>query len=97
MVDVLASRGDERRGSLRYVSGSRQTGDDPEISECGNAAGLNTPSPHGECIAVEERTQGTETSKYLKEQRKKLIPSVAASERGGAQTDLRVGVAGALS
>ena len=96
-MDVLASRGDERRGSLRYVSGSRQTGDDPGISECGNAAGLNTPSPHGECIAVEERTQGTETSKYLEEKRKKLIPSVAASERGGAQTRIRPGVAGALS
>ena len=72
-------------------------GDDPGISECGNAAGLNTPSPRGECIAAEERTQGTETSKYLQEQKKTLIPSVAASERGRAQTSLRAGVAGALS
>ena len=46
----------------------------------------NTQLPAGECIAGMERTQGTETSKYLEEKRKKLIPSVAASERGGAQT-----------
>ena len=32
-------------------------------------------------------TQGTETSKYLEEQKTIVIPSVAASERGGAQTD----------
>ena len=50
-----------------------------------------------EYIGCKKRTQGTETSKYLEEQRKKLIPSVAASERGGAQTGLRSGVEGALS
>ena len=32
------------------------------------------------------RTQGTETSKYLKEKKSIEIPSVAASERGVAQT-----------
>jgi len=32
----LGSRGDERRGSLRYASVSRQTDYDPEISEWGN-------------------------------------------------------------
>ena len=36
----------------------------------------------GECIAGTERTQGTETSKYLEEKKKTLIPSVAASESG---------------
>ena len=35
-VDALAPRGDEGRGRLRYASGSRQTGLDPEISEWGN-------------------------------------------------------------
>ena len=35
-VDALAVRGDERRGSLRKASGSRQTDFDPEISEWGN-------------------------------------------------------------
>ena len=43
-----------------------------------------------------ERTQGTETSKYLEEKKKTLIPSVAASESGTAQTGIRPGVAGAL-
>ena len=42
----------------------------------------NTQSPAGECIAGMERTQGTETSKYLEEKKETSIPSVAASERG---------------
>ena len=37
-VDALAVRGDERRGSLRKASGSRQTDFDPEVSEWGNPA-----------------------------------------------------------
>ncbi len=32
------------------------------------------------------RTRGTETSKYPQEKKTKVIPSVAASERGEAQT-----------
>ena len=32
------------------------------------------------------RTRGTETSKYPQEKKTKVIPQVAASERGGAQT-----------
>ena len=35
-----------------------------------------------EFIGKVERTQGTETSKYLEEKKKTLIPSVAASESG---------------
>ena len=35
-----------------------------------------------EFIGGVERTQGTETSKYLEEKKKTLIPSVAASESG---------------
>ena len=34
----------------------------------------NPPSLPGECIAWVERTQGTETSKYLQEKRKTFIP-----------------------
>ena len=34
----------------------------------------------------EESTQGTETSKYLQEEKSNEIPQVAASERGRAQT-----------
>ena len=34
------------------------------------------------------QTQGTETSKYLQEQKITMIPQVVASERGRAQTGL---------
>ncbi len=37
-------------------------------------------------ILMGERTQGTETSKYLEERKSTETPLVAASERGGAQT-----------
>ena len=37
-----------------------------------------------EHIGSERQTQGTETSKYLKEKKATAIPSVAASERGTA-------------
>jgi hypothetical protein len=39
-----------------------------------------------EFIGLAEQTQGTETSQYLEEKKSKEIPSVAASERGSAQT-----------
>ena len=50
-VDALAVRGDERRGSLRKASGSRQTDFDPEISEWGNPASTSWLS-HTESIGV---------------------------------------------
>ena len=40
----------------------------------------------GEFIARWRRTRGTETSQYLQEKKTNVIPSVAASERGKAQT-----------
>ena len=39
-----------------------------------------------EYIAQSRQTQGTETSKYLKEEKENSIPLVAASETGRAQT-----------
>ena len=42
--------------------------------------------PVSEYIASEEQTQGTETSKYLKEYKSTEIPVVVASETGLAQT-----------
>ena len=39
-----------------------------------------------------ELTQGTETSKYLEEEKSNEIPQVAASESGVAQTILHVGM-----
>ena len=50
-----------------------------------------------ESIGIEKVTRGTETSKYPEEEKETSIPSVAASERGRAQTTLRCGVAGHLS
>ena len=35
---------------------------------------------------MKRQTRGTETSKYPEEEKTKVIPSVAASERGEAQT-----------
>src|SRR5687768_11718821 len=56
---------------------------------------LNHGFPNGETRQVErpvtptgEPTQGTETSKYLQEEKSNEIPQVAASERGLAQTGL---------
>ena len=40
-VDGLAVRSDERRGSLRKASGSRQTDFDPEMSEWGNPPNIS--------------------------------------------------------
>ena len=42
----------------------------------------NSRSLPPECIGRVERTQGTETSKYLEEKKETSIPSVAASESG---------------
>ena len=44
------------------------------------------PLPIAEYIGYVEGTQGTETSKYLEENKEKSIPPVAASEKGIAQT-----------
>ena len=53
---------------------------DPEISEWGNPM-------TGRVITMNMgRTQGTETSKYLQEEKTTVIPQVVASERGTAQT-----------
>ena len=67
------------------------------MSEWGNPVetGNRLPSSMAECIGHEKPTQGTETSQYLQERKSTETPSVAASESGIAQTDLRIGVAGA--
>ena len=53
---------------------------DPRISEWGN------PIPGRGITMNMGLTQGTETSKYPQEKKTRVIPQVAASERGGAQT-----------
>ncbi len=52
----------------------------------GQPTGRNGPVPLPEPIGQEEGTRGTETSKYPQEEKERSIPSVAASERGRAQT-----------
>ncbi len=53
---------------------------DPRVSEWGNPA-------HGRCATTDVgRTRGTETSKYPQEEKTTVIPRVAASESGLAQT-----------
>ena len=59
---------------------SRQIGFDPQISEWGNPFGVTAKDP------IWRRTEGTETSKYLEENKSTEILLVAASERGTAQT-----------
>ena len=53
---------------------------DPWISEWGN------PVTRRVTTTNVGRTQGTETSKYLQEEKTTVIPQVVASERGAAQT-----------
>ena len=49
----------------------------------------NRMSSRAEYIGAAKRTQGSETSQYLQEQKSSEIPPVAASEKGRAQTVLR--------
>jgi hypothetical protein len=74
---------------LRYASGSGQTCFDPEISEWGNPLAWERKYPLVSKVASEERTEGTETSKYLEEYKSTEILLVAASERRLAQTSMR--------
>ena len=50
----------------------------------GKPKGIHLPLLPAESIGRTERTQGTETSKYLQEKKSKEIPLVAASEMGKA-------------
>jgi hypothetical protein len=55
------------------------------IHGCPNGATRRVERP---VTSTEGPTQGTETSKYLQEEKSNEIPQVAASERGLAQTVL---------
>jgi hypothetical protein len=81
----LAQRGDEGRGKLRKASGSRKQA---VIRGSPNGATRlgNTQSSPSERIARWKRTGGSEPSQYPQEEKTRVIPSVAASERGRAQT-----------
>ena len=75
-MDALASRGDERRTRLRKASGSCQ--------EALIRGFLNGATRHGaiHVTTIVERTWGSETSQYPKEEKSNEIPRVAASEIG---------------
>ena len=56
------------------------------MAEWGNPA-AERRLPHAEYIGMRGKTQGTEPSQYLEEKKTIVIPQVAASENGTAQTD----------
>ena len=59
---------------------------DPGMSEWGNPLWLIPENPPLNTIGGEKATQGSEPSQYLQEEKTIVIPLVAASERGTAQT-----------
>ncbi len=80
-MDALAIGGDEGRDKLRKAAGR---GKYPLIRGCPNGA---TRLAEGQSpTLLWGRTEGTETSQYLQEEKTRVIPQVVASERGGAQT-----------
>ena len=84
-MDALAQRGDEGRGKLRKASGSRKQALIRGFPNGATRQG-NTLSSPSEFIARWKRTGGSEPSQYPQEEKTRVIPSVAASERGRAQT-----------
>ncbi len=84
-MDALALDGDEGRGYLRKAS---ERGKHPLTR--GSPNGETLPGKPGkrpaESIGGYERTQGSEPSQYLEEEKAIAIPLVAASESGTAQT-----------
>ena len=81
----MAQRGDEGRGKLRKASGSRKLALIRGYPNGATRLG-NTQSSPSEFIARWKRTGGSEPSQYPQEEKTIVIPSVAASERGRAQT-----------
>ena len=64
-MDALGLTGEEGRCRQRNAKGSCQTSVDPWVSEWGNPLHGNMQYPTMSEVVVRERTQGTETSKYL--------------------------------
>ena len=81
MVNALALIGDEGRDKLRKAPGRCKQ---PLIRRYPNGATLSVED--GKSFKM--LTQGTETSKYLEEEKTTVIPQVVASERGIAQTKM---------
>ena len=77
----MAGRGEEGRIRLRKVSGSCQKALIREFPNGATQHGVNRVT------LSRGRTQGSETSQYLKEEKSNEIPKVAASEMGLGQTE----------
>ena len=86
-MNALAPEVDEGRGYLRKAS---ERGKHPLTRGCPNGETLpgKTRQRPAEYIGGCEPTQGSEPSQYLEEEKTTVIPLVAASERGAAQTQL---------
>jgi hypothetical protein len=81
MGNALALRGDEGRDKLRKAAG---IGTYKLIRRYPNGATQHIE----DMLSVRRRTRRTETSKYPEEKKTKVIPIVAASEIGLAQTSI---------
>ncbi len=81
-----ATNGETRRGVVRT-----QRSEDFRMGKPGSS---NELSPMSEYIAHEGGTRRTETSKYPEEKKIIMIPQVAASERGLAQTNVVTAILG---
>lgn len=85
-ADALAGGSDEGRGKLRKAPGSRKRA---WIRGCPNGGTRPRESPGAPApneIGAGGRTWGSEPSQYPQEEKTTVIPAVAASEPGGAQT-----------
>ena len=82
-MDALALRGDEGRGKLRKAA-VRSKHPLTRRSPNGGTHMSKTHVSPPESIGREKQTQGSEPSQYLEEKKTKVIPLVAASERGTA-------------
>jgi len=78
MVDALASRAFEGRGTAAISLGEPLAGFDPGISE------IRKRSQVYPCESEMTGTWRTETSQYPQEKKENSNPLVAASERGAA-------------
>ena len=81
LVDALAIRGEEGRGTLRKVMGRWEQS---VIREYPNGGTHRAIGIINWIHRLMKRTQGTETSKYLKERKSNETPRVVASEIGPA-------------
>ena len=89
MGNAQALRGEEGRDKLRKATGS---GTYTVIRRYPNGATCYVEDISS--AVRQKQTRGTETSKYPEEKKTKVIPLVAASERGTAQTKVVTAILG---